>query len=123
MKTSIRTVLDATCEYYQITPVALFERRSKRYNVSKRQVFYFMCCKWTSSDLTTIGNAGMPYSGRGQDHSTIIYSRGTVEGLIWSNNIEIIEACEYIGAKIENSNFAKISLVITNVNLLAGILT
>ena len=71
------TIIAAVCSFYKIETSAMQQNSRKREIVMARQIAMYLCKKFTTDSLATIGR------GLGnRNHSTVVYAVRSVEGLI-----------------------------------------
>lgn len=69
-------ILNVVCEFYGISQNQLRKKDRRRHIVWCRQVYYALCLKLTNMTLTELA------AELNQDHTTVIYSRETVNNII-----------------------------------------
>lgn len=85
-KVTQEQILKIVCNYYDIEPELLLKKTRKRNIVQKRQLFFYLCCKWTEMSLDDIGCIALKYGRKLPfDHATVIHSRNTITNLMFSD--------------------------------------
>lgn len=78
IKIDIRVIENIVCSFFRINQEELFQRNRKRDIVEKRQIFHYLCTRYTLESLSIIGK----YGGSNYGHAVVINSRKQVENLI-----------------------------------------
>lgn len=82
MESTIEDILAQVTERYGITPVELFTRSRKRELVFKRQLFFYLCCRYTKKSQEYIGKLSERYGIKKYDHATVLHSRVVIQNYI-----------------------------------------
>ena len=83
MEIEYKQILRCVCTFYRMEYEEIFRYTRKMHIVKARQVFYYLCCKYTKKSLSSIGAIQMEYGRiKGQHHATVLHARNTVQGLL-----------------------------------------
>jgi|GEM_PF-6931100 len=76
------TVLSCICNYFEKQPEDIFKKSRKQNLVHIRQMFFYMCQRYTDCSLSEIGKTSLEH-GRPEphDHATVLYAIKTVKKL------------------------------------------
>lgn len=76
-------IRQVVCSYYYLTSAELVSHIRAFRLIRPRQIAMWLCCKLIPAPNNSTPKIGRDFGGR--DHSTIIYSRDKIEGLIETN--------------------------------------
>lgn len=82
MEAKIDDILAQVTEHYGITPEELFTRTRKREIVFPRQLFFYLCCRYTKKSQDYIGKISERYGIKKYDHATVLHGRNSIQNYI-----------------------------------------
>ena len=121
MKVDQKEILTEVCNYFDIDPYTLFSMSRLRRIVQPRQVFFYLCTRYTSLPLIKIGEIALLYDrGKAIGHDNIIYMRRNVKNYLEINDPVYTHPIETISKNIQEShyNHALEKVIPNTVNLL-----
>jgi len=77
-KIDIRIIENIVCSYFKVSQKYLFQRNRRREIMEKRQIFHYLCVKYTAETLAKIGD----YEGFHYGHAVVINSNKQINNLI-----------------------------------------
>jgi chromosomal replication initiator protein len=92
---TMKGLLAAICEYYEVDPIDVCSQSRKRHLVIARHIFFYLAKQITNKKLIQLGN----FTG-GRDHTTVIHGLATIAGLIKIGDTQIITDLHNIQKKI-----------------------
>jgi len=81
----LSTIHAVVCEHYKVEKEYIFRRTRKREVVEMRQIFYYLCKKFTKNSLESIGQYYSEVSNNIYNHVTVRHAKNNIEGLLESN--------------------------------------